>query len=464
MVIFKIIIAYLLPWIFGYLLINSIDKNKVLNQGLKLFAAFPMGMGVFTLEAFTAGILGARLGLGTFLIIILADIGVLELFIYWQTGKWFWPAKGETGKNGDKGKWTRGVILFLLLIKVIASVWQVTHIPTYEFDAWNNWNLRAKVIYVEQEIPLDKSDPFYLGGGIKSYPLNDGLWKVWIANMIGKWDENLAGLGSVVFYVVLLGIFYFSLPRNFSRVFKFLCTYLLASLPFLYFHSWIPYADLEFAVYLFLTVVAFSKFLSPHLSSPTGGEESKEGASVWLPLSAIALALTIWTKNEGFVVVLPMLLPLTTVLVITKTVALRNYLKYWLIALVIVSPWLFFRFINELEFLSGDSGSFNFVYNSQFVNEAWHSIFLRSHFNFLWILVFSLIIFKFKKIWQDMPMRFSMITLASLFLFYNSIIIFTDKALDLSALVRVNLHIAPIGLFLMVLILAEIIPFGKAGE
>ncbi len=132
---------------------------------------------------------------------------------------------------------------------------------------------------------------------------------------------------------------------------------------------------------------------------------------------------------------------------------MRDFLGYWFVVLAIALPWLIFRFVNKLDILSGDSSSFKIIFNSQFVNEAWHSIFLRSHFNFLWLLVFLLIIFKAKKIWQDLPLRFLTFILLALFLFYNGVIFFTDKALDLSALTRVNLQIAPLGMFILILFL-----------
>lgn len=465
----KLIIVYLLPWLFGYLVLVLADRSGKISRGLKFFAGFPVGMGIFTLEAFTAGIFGAKTGIWTFILILAVNFLVVGVFVLWRRSLPHPSSLSEKSEaslstSPGEGRMPRGnrgaggvvtlTILFFLFIKIASSFWQVLHIPTFEFDAWNNWNLRAKVIYTEQGIPLDKSDPFYLGGGIKSYPLNDGLWKVWVADMIGEWNENLTGLTSVVFYVVLLGLFYFFLPETWSRVWKIGATYLLASLPFLYFHSFIPYADLEFAVYLFLAVVSFFK-LTPHLSSPTSGEELKEGGRFWLWLSAVSLALAIWTKNEGFAVVLPVIFAIVTIFLAAKKLSIRDYLRYWLAVIVITAPWLLFKFVNKLELLSGDSSTFHVVYNSSFLGEIWQSIFIRSHFNFLWLLVFVLIIFKAKKIWQDVPLRFLTIMLVALFLFYNGIILFTDKAYDLSALARVNLQIAPIAAFLSILLINQ---------
>lgn len=447
--IIKILFAYFAPWLIGYLLLGLLDRRSQISSGFKFFAAFLIGIGVFTLEVFTAAIFGAPLDLKVFLGIILFDLVILgtlkfilrplsrPLSISWRE-EFSLPRRW----GGIKGEVVTFIIFFVILIKIVFSFWQVTHIPTFEFDAWNNWNLRAKVIYTEGRLPLDKDQEFYLGGGIKSYPLNDGLWKVFLAALADGWNEYAVNTASAAYYIILLGLFYFSLPPQWGRLGKLGATYLLASLPFLYFHSFIPYADLAFATYLFLTLVSLFYFLQTNIKP-------------YLWVSAIALALTIWTKNEGFAVVWPVMFAAILLLTLIKKLKIREVVSYWLLAIVFSAPWLIFRFANHLDVLSGDSSSFKLVYNSQFFKEAFYSIFLRSHFNFLWLIAFFLIIFQAKKIGQNLPLRFLALTLLALFAFYNGIIIFTDKAYDLSALVRVNLQIAPLVVFLTLLVLKD---------
>jgi len=329
-------------------------------------------------------------------------------------------------------------VLILLVLKIGASFWQTTHVPTYEFDAWNNWDLRAKVISVEGRIQFDKNDEFYLGGGIKSYPLNDGLWKVWQAAVLGGWQEQAVNTTSVFVYIFLLGLFYFSLPENISTNWRLGSTYLFASLPFLYFHSWIPYADLEFAAYLFLTVAGMYHYL-------------RDGHAPHLVLSALALGLSIWTKNEGFAVLLPVIVAALALALLRKQMSLRRAGYYIATAVVVVLPWLVFRFVNHLDLLSGDSSSFRFVFNRQFLGTAFNSIFLASHFNFLWLLAFGLAVTQIKTLRRNFSQQSLVFILFASFLFYNGIIIFTDKAYDLSALVRVNLQIAPLAMFYVVI-------------
>lgn len=318
------------------------------------------------------------------------------------------------------------------------------HTPVYEFDAWNTWDLRGKVIYTEARIPLDRTEPFYLGGGLNSYPLNDALWKVWVASMLGSWQEGLINLYSVVFYALLLGLFYFLLPQAWSANFRLFSTYALASLPFLYFHSWVAYADLELALYLFLAVAAGWRFLRDSYSS-------------YLFLSAVALGLAIWTKNEGLVILAPALFLLTVYFTFRKSLSKKQLLQYWLLAFVAASPWLIFRFVNQLDLLNGNSSSFQIVLNSPFFPDWFSSVFLRSHFNFLWPLLFLLVVWQWRAIRSTAALRYLAITAGLLFSFYNGIVLFTDRAYDLSVLARADLQIVPVAVFLCALLLHPLV-------
>lgn len=454
----KIIGAVILLWPRGYCLVYLIDRSKNFSFGFKFFVGWLLGLAAFTLDVFAANVFGGfKLQPWLFLAIAIGQIFGLELVIFFLERKIIWPNPKKLKVFWQKhwqnlNWWSKGekivlvILILTLLIRVSASVWQVVNIPTYDFDAWNNWNLRAKVIFTEKTIPLDKDQPFYLGGGIKSYPLFDGLFKVWLATAAGQWQDRYINLASVFYYLMLLAIFYFSLPSKLNRLLKLLVTYLLSSLPLFYFHSHVPYADLFFAIFLFLTVGCFYYWLAGRGNS-------------FFYLSGIALAFGIWTKNEGLSLILPLLFLTTIIFFLLRRCRFRQLFFYWFWAGLTISPWLFFRFSNHLDILSGDSSTFKLVFNSQFLAEVFSSIFLQSHFNFLWLLVFAIIILKIKLIWQSFSLRYLILTLLLLFLLYNGIILFTDKAYDLSALARINMQLAPLGVLFLTFFLERF--FGK---
>ena len=443
---FKIILALLLVWPRGYLLVYLIDRSKSFGFGFKFFVGWLFGLAGFTLDVFAALTLGGQnLNWVVLLLSATSQIVGFSFMIWLFERKIIYPKFRNFSKFIDRQKnnWLRlktleKIVLALLLLSLVArlglSVWQVTYLPTYDFDAWNNWNLRAKVIYTEGDIPLDQRHPFYLGGGISSYPLNDGLFKVWLATTAGEFSDRVVNAASIFYYLFLLAIFYFALPQKMSRLIKLIATYALSSVPLLYFHSHVAYADLLYSIFLFISVMSLFYFI-------TGSGNS------FFYLSGIAGAFGIWTKNEGLSILLPLLLIISVFLLLTRKVKFKDFLLHWFFAALTISPWLGFRFLYQLHFLSGDSSTFNLVFNPQFVGEMLSSIFLRSHFNLLFLVFFGIVILRFKNIYRDFPLRFLTAVILALFLVYNGIIIFTDKAYDLSAVNRVNMQLVPLIIF-----------------
>jgi len=450
----KIILAIILLWPRGYLLVYVIDRLKNFSFGFKFFVSFVFGIAAFGLDIFGANVFGGfKLAPALFLASAVGQAISLEILIFFLERKFVYPKPkklvGFLKKQWQNFSlwpiWEKLILMILILILVVrlaGSIWTVVNIPTYDFDAWNNWNLRAKVIFTESKIPLDQNSPFYLGGGIGSYPLNDTLFKVWLLTASGSFQESYINFASVIYYLLLLGIFYFSFSNKTPRLLKLLGLYLLSGLPLLYFHSHVAYADLLFSIFLFLTVANLFYWLAGRGNS-------------FFYLSGIALAFSIWTKNEGLAIILPLIFLTTIVFLVLKKCNFKQLFFYWFWAAVTISPWLTFRITNRLNILSGDSSTFKLVFNYQFINELISSVFLRSHFNLLWLLVLIIIIFQIKLIWRRMSLRYLTLTLVSLFLIYNGIILFTDKAFDLSALARINMQLAPLGVLFLIFFLRQ---------
>jgi len=238
------------------------------------------------------------------------------------------------------------------------------------------------------------------------------------------------------------------LPSRISRGVRLFATYALSSLPLLYFHSYVAYADLYFSIFLLMAVGSMYYYLDGRGNS-------------FYYLAGMGLAFSIWTKNEGLSILFPVMVATTLILLTLKKVKLKDFLWQWFFAALTIAPWLYFRIANKLDVLSGDSSTFNFVFNSQFLLDAISSIFLRSHFNILWLVVFAVIILRLKDGWQSFSLRYLMLSTLVLFGLYNSIILFTDKALDLSALARVNMQLAPIAILFLVAFFDKISVYEK---
>lgn len=439
----QVLFALLIAWPRGYMLIYLVDRTKSMTFGFKFFVGWLVGLAGFLLDVFAANVFsGFALAPWVFYISAAMQIFgfgflvfVFERKVPYPNFKKFIPfVKKHLESFKSWGRWEKIALVFLLLtlaIRISSSLWVITNIPTYDFDAWNNWNLRAKVIYEQSGLPLDKEDPFYLGGGIKSYPLHDSILKVWLATAVGQFEDRFINLTGLFYYLLLLAIFYFSLPQNMSRLIRILATYALSSLPLLVIHSQAAYSDILFSIYLFVAIISLFYFLAG------------AGLSFYY-LSGLSFAFSIWAKNEGLVILFPVMVFASLVFVAMRKVKFRDLFLNWFFTVLTILPWLVFRFMYKLDFLSGDSSTFNFVFNYHFLPDVISTVFLRSHFNILWILVLAVAIFRFKDIWSSLSLRYLFIALMALLIIYNSIILFTDKALDLSAAARVNLQLAPL--------------------
>ena len=450
--VFWLLLGYLLPAMVGYLLLAWLDREKKLKPAYKFFAALPLGVGILTLEMFSLNLISFSFSRFSLLTLQVVNLLILEMLIWWGQRRLIYPRLSNLLsllgrlKVGWGQKWSSErilltVVILLVIYRVSLGLWGILNLPpSSDFDTWNNWNLRAKVIYLQKGIPLDKSNTLYLGGGIKSYPLNDPLLKVWLANVLGGWQERVINLYSLVHYLILLGLFYSSLPDFFPKKLKILGLYLLSSLPFLVFHSWVAYADLEMAVYLFLTVTALLFFFS-----------AKD--RLYLFVAGLGLAFSIWTKNEGLALVVPSLLLASLVLLSLRGWTVKNCLTFWLLALLVASPWLVYKTANQLDVLNGDSSAFKVGWYTAFWPIWFSLVFLKSHFIFLWWLFAVPFLLKLKLVWQNSYSRFLAVFLLSLFLLYNAVFLFTDRAVFYNATARSILQLAPLGiLFILVLV------------
>ncbi|MBU1164181.1 glycosyltransferase family 39 protein [Patescibacteria group bacterium] len=439
-----ITISYLVPWYLGWVVVSLLDKHDNLAYLYKLAVSFLIGIGLMTTIIFIYTWTGGNLVGRTLLPMMITPIILLEIIHFKFKSEFsFKKCYKEVKKIKEIIKWKKLnlILLTLLVIYVLSQsvlgAYQIIHNPTYDFDAWNNWNLRPKVIYTQHQLPMNKPNEFFLGGGIKSYPLNDPLLKVWQASLLTKWNENVINLYSLVFYIALIFLFYQSLPKIFSRTIKLISTYLLASLPFLVLHSRIAYADLEITSFIFLAYSALFMYLQTR-DKP------------YLYISAFGLAFSIWTKNEGFALVLPSLIIFMIFLVISKQLRFKTSIKYLLTSLFIVSPWLLFRWLYDLDVLSGDSSSFNMIFQvSEFTR--WFSLLLfRSHFSFLLIALFIIMILKIKDIYHSQSLQKMTFAFLLLFALYNFVFMFTDKSQSLNAMIRANMQIIPIAVLLLI--------------
>jgi|GEM_PF-6612164 len=282
------ILANLLLLLIGLGIINLLDTKNVLTLVEKYVVGFILGIAV---NSFLLFILGwAQIHMST---VKFVDIGILLILIFFNYRLDIW--KRLIPSTFRMPKFTKQdliIIPFLLLIlfKVFFSFFNSVNVPSYFDDEKWNWNIKSKTIYNVGIISTVPTDEAYLGGGgHKGYPLNFILYKVYVADFMGVWDESYINLVTFIVFNLVILLVILSFP---DRIFGIITGYLIYSIPLVVWHSGTAYYDLIYACFYLLSLMFFMRYI-----------EKKD--DIYLVLIGILLYSTIFTKNEGMILITP---------------------------------------------------------------------------------------------------------------------------------------------------------------
>ncbi len=299
-------------------------------------------------------------------------------------------------------KWMKIVLVLIIVwsaMKILAGSLDLLTTPTYWDDAFNNWNMRAKVFVETQELALELpggNDITVTKEGVNSYPPSVPLMKAWLTILRGEWSEGLANSIHAVWYIALLVSFFFLLRRNENTAVSIIGTYALTSLPLLLIQGLNPYADVYVAGHLLLAVGALWRAAEEHESY---------AIKTWLLLSACVMTAAVFTKNEVLLVFLPVYILLFAWTLLRHGHAHRISLKQLIqtvitilmMAIVLIAPWLWFKWANGLTFGNAKSVSELAIGITVQTQAAFYAIwyFLTREANFLFLPLAFLFVFIF---------------------------------------------------------------------
>jgi hypothetical protein len=245
--------------------------------------------------------------------------------------------------------WIKGVVALLAIWtigKLAFGFVSIVNVPTYQDDAFGNWNYRAKVFFYREGLVLDKNDKDFLGQGYKQYPLSPYLTKMYLMKFTGEWTEGYANVVTFLFYIAaLLLVFHvcFRFTKNTSL--SLLWLYLISSIPLFYIHWTNPYFDVFQAIYFLVAAYITYLFLQEHSSWRVA----------WVYIWILG-----FTKSEGLVIY-------TTAVVggyflyslLYKSIATRSFrarfMKMLAVIVAINLPFVIFKLIYGLGFGNGDA-------------------------------------------------------------------------------------------------------------
>jgi hypothetical protein len=256
--------------------------------------------------------LGAALGLGVTSLLLFAwllvagapgrglvgvELGLLALLALW-TRRPASPLAAPPAPVSDHApapfdvRWTTGLFAVTVGCAVAAFIGLSLSQPHGAWDAWMNWNLRARLIF---RGGAEWRDAFsaLLPWSHPDYPLlvQASVVRTWV--YAGR--ETLSGPPGVAFMFTFttLAVVSAGVAGLRGRIQGMLAGVVLLATPFFIFHGASQYGDVPVGLYFLTTVV----LLALH-------DRHRDETSVFIRLAGFTAGLAAWTKNEGLLFLL----------------------------------------------------------------------------------------------------------------------------------------------------------------
>ncbi|MCK5016691.1 MAG: glycosyltransferase family 39 protein [Candidatus Peribacteraceae bacterium] len=406
MIIFSFIIGMLLPSIIGWLILRLIEgETPVLFRVERITLGIILGTTLTTFLFFLANTIDliSFTRNGFLLVCILSIVLLTWLFmrmkVHWPKNQ---PIKfAMSPPLSNKIKIIIGVFGMWILFKIITASVLLIGSPPYLDDTLKNWNMRGKVYFVAQDLVLSPHGNSIANSspeGIFSYPPTVPLVKTFLASIAGSWNEGLINAPHILWYIVSLLLMFFFLRRHLNIIWSLGGMYLLSSLPLYLIHGAQAYADLYLSIHIFAAIYLLFNAIK---------EENEKRRICFLHLSGFSAALLAFTKNEALLLHAPIyvLVFMLTIFFMKQSNLLTTrqmkkvVLNVFLLFILIALPWLIFKWMNNLTFGNAKAISgLGIGWQPGVLRTLWLNTFFEANWLFLFPLLISLLIIRWKKI------------------------------------------------------------------
>ncbi len=377
-----ILVALLIPAVLGYLVIALLLKNgDEPAAGLleRCCLAYPLGMGLLTLQMFLLGLLRVPLTLFAVTSVIAIEIAGLAFWLAKARISVFpKPSFGLLSEVRDRSvspilKAALVLLFCWIAVKLGSVLYEASLRPIFAWDVWANWAVGAKSFYYSHSLLLDVPADRFFGANtvsrIISYPLHNPLMEVWLALWAGGFDEVLVKLWSPVTLLSLAGGLYAFARREIGGLAALGIVAVFLGAPLLSYHSIEAYSDLLLGANLFFALLSFVSVM--------------RGRPAYLPLIGAFSAVALFTKNEAPGFVFPLMLSAGAWLWFNRErQPFAKSLVRLLFPLAAVLPWFLFKFAYSLS-LTQDSHTLAPAYHPGVIDYIAGQLFTLQNFNIL---------------------------------------------------------------------------------
>ncbi len=386
------LVAILLPWTLGYLVLMMMLRPRDLCGAVeRISMAFPLGMGLVTLQMFALGLMRVRLNLYSAALPVVAETAILYFWVRARATSAASPP-APSGASGPSGPLNLGriktAIIWLLSLWIIAklgSVFLETCLrPIFAWDSFANWSASAKLFYYSGGLLLDDPAANFFGSGIMhrnaNYPPHNPLMQVWMALWMGNFDEILVKLWSPV-YLLCAVLYLFALgSKEIGRLPTLAILTIFLGSPFMCYHATETYGDVSLGVYVLLAMGCFLQAL--------------RGREVFAPVAGLFCAETMFAKDEGLFFALPLLISACVFILLNPSsfASRRRVLAVFFLSLTPALPWFVFKVFGGLGFGAYDVTP-AFTFRPEMVLRAFQNWISLRNFDVLIVFLPFLIMF-----------------------------------------------------------------------
>ena len=343
------LVALVIPAILGFLIVSILLRDET-TSGLseRLCMAYPLGMGLVTVQMFLLAL--GRVSLTLWYVAMPIMIEIVGLYLWIRKSKVVLVKTSSFGLFseifGADDHWLKKISLIVLIALVvikIGSIFVETYLrPIFAWDSLANWSASAKAFYYSHGLLLDASPEDFFGKGLlnrnSNYPPHNPLMQVWMSLWIGHFDEVFVKFWSPIYLLAMSVYLYVFMARETSRLIALSMLVLFLSSPLLSIHSIEVYSDVPLSVYILFSLIMFFFAM--------------RGKYRYWTLMGLFSAEALFTKDETPFFVLPLLLAAAAFFWQNRGQGpvLRKSAVALLAGLLLAVPWFVFKFSHNLGF------------------------------------------------------------------------------------------------------------------
>jgi hypothetical protein len=285
-----IVVAEVVGFSLGCLVARS--SFGTLSRGYVLALAFGLGTGALSIVHFLWILIPGASFAGMTADLVVAGLLVLAVLVRRPLVP---VMKGPTVTTSHPERWAGAALTWLCVANVALAIGVVAGkmavLPLGTADAVTNWNLKARYIFLGAQNWSNMDSPLLPRWIHADYPLLLPLTVARSWSYLGRTAAAGPVLQHTAIFAASLGLLYFAVRSTHGRIPAAVAVLLLLSMPATFFWASLQYADIFM---MFFVTAAMTLY---HLYRSGGG-----GRFDLLTLVGVALGLGAWTKNEGWVI------------------------------------------------------------------------------------------------------------------------------------------------------------------